>query len=314
MDVLIFGGTGVLGSLIVERLRNLGHTATPVGREVDVTDAGAVARHAAGHDVVVCAAPAPTGVVQHACAAVGVPSVAVDLGTVMGDAGPPAAGAPAAGANTAATPSGSAHVVGVGLVPGLSGLLAHGVRRVVPGTTVEVTLGQSDNARVGVAGMREMFRYIAAGHREEGAPAGRGLLRLSHPERAALATAGVDACYATRWETAGRTNVVRGLASAQVLGIVAALPDALLRRLARHDPARPETIRLVVRADGEQGTRAGSQLVATAAGDYPATAAVAVAVALLAPGLPAGVHHLWDVLDLDDIRGAISDVVAITNA
>src|SRR5699024_962466 len=125
-----------------------------------------------------------------------------------------------------------AHVVGAGLFPGLSGLLAHEVAGVAPGRRVTLTLQQSSNARVGAAGVREMLQMGAPGPGIR--RGGEVLLRLDHPEAGALAAAGIEARYLTRWDSPGQTRGIGALAALGLLPGVTRLPDRWLRGLARH--------------------------------------------------------------------------------
>ena len=292
---LILGGTGTLGSLTAARLRDAGHGVAVTGREVDITDHDALTDHARRHDVVVSLAPFPAGRVQLASARAGVPSVDA-AGRVRDDL--------LGQAEAMAARQGVAHVVGVGLFPGLSGLLAHEVAGVAPGRGLTLTLHQSSNARVGAAGVREMLQTV-----EPGPGIRRGsevLLRLDHPEAGALAAAGIEARYLTGWDSTGQTRTTGALAALGLLPGVTRLPDRWLRGLARHRPDAGEEATLTVRAVG-----ARVEAIARVRSDYEATAAVLAAVATRARDFPPGVHRLWEATELAELEAEISDVVAI---
>lgn len=286
MRALVLGGTGALGSRITARFQALGHEPTPVGRTVALTDASDVARHADGFDVVVNVAPAGTGIVQRGCDDAGVPSVDLNL---------------AGRSSYPEDATGAAHIVGGGLNPGFSGLAAHALAKASGDRVVTIVLEQSSNADVGPAGVREMLRWVAGGR----GPRPAGALPLAHPEASALALSDITAAYATRWDDPARQRLLAGLARLRLLGLVGALPDFVLRRTARHDPALPEVARLVLTAPS------GARIEAESEGDYAGTAAMAVAFATKVGRLPAGLHLPWDVLELDDVRDDVADVVTV---
>lgn len=295
MRILILGGTGALGSRVGARLRAAGHGVAVTGREVDVTDVAAVTGHARHHDVVISLAPVPAGFVQLACARAGVPSV---------DAAARVNQDLLEQADAEATTKSTAHVVGVGLIPGLSGLLVHEVAAAVPGRRLAVVLEQSSNAWVGPAGVREMLRMVQPGPGiRRGAEV---LLRLDHPEAATLARTGVAAEYFTRWESGGQTRATSALAALGLLPAVTRLPDRWLRGLASHRPDLGEEATLTVRA---AGARLGAS--AEVRSDYEATAAVLAAVAVRAPRLTPGVLRLWEAVELSAIAEEISDVATL---
>ena len=199
----------------------------------------------------------------------------------------------------------SGHVVGVGLFPGLSGLLTQEVAAAAPGRRIAVALQQSSNARVGPAGMREMLGMV-----EPGPGIRRGsevLLRLEHPEAAALRRSGVVAEYVTRWDSGGQTRAVGALAALGLLPILTRLPNRWLGRFARHRPGIGEEATLTVRAPGS-----GVEARATARSDYEATAAVLAAVAGRAGALAPGVHRLWETTEPTRIVEEIGDVVTLS--
>lgn len=294
MRILILGGTGALGSRVGARLRADGHGVAATGREVDVTDVAALTGHARRHDLVISLAPVPAGLVQLACARAGVASV---------DAAGRADEDLLEQADAEATSGSTAHVVGVGLIPGLSGLLAHEVAAAAPRRRLAVVLEQSSNAWVGPAGVREMLRMV---ERDPGIRRGAEvLLRLDHPEAAALTRAGVDAEYLTRWDSRAQTRATGALAALGLLPAVTRLPDRWLRALASHRPDLGEEATLTVRA---AGARLGASVEVRS--DYEATAAVLAAVAAGASGFPPGVLRLWEAVEVSTIAEEISDVVS----
>lgn len=298
MRVHVLGGTGALGAAISERLRSAGHVATASGREVDVTDIRAVGRAltggpASGVDAVVCAAPGSVGAVQQACAAASVPSVDVS----------PRYGQALVGAERAARASGTPHLVATGMFPGLSGVVAAEFAR--PRTPLELRLVQSGNARVGAAGVREMLRWVA-----DGAGAvrrdGSAWLRLASAEADALAAEGLDVRMLTRWDDRAQSVAIASLRRTGALRPLLGVPDAVLARMARHSPDRPESVEL-----SAHDPHRGIVWAARARGDYAATAAVAVAAAARLERLPAGVHRPWQCLDLGDVLTDVADVVTV---
>lgn len=263
---------------------------------MNLADQVALSDHARRHDVVISLVPQASGQVQLACARTGVPSVDASGGTSADLL---------AHADAVASERGSGHIVGVGLFPGLSGLMAHEVAAVVPGRRLAVTLVQSSNARVGPAGVREMLGMV-----EPGPGVRRGadvLLRLEHPEATALAHSGIEAEYFTRWDSRSQTRTIGVLAALGLLPMLTRLPDRWLRRLAPHRPDACEEAVLTVRA-------AGAEFVARAEvrSDYEATAALLAATAIRAANFTPGVLPLWGAVELSTIAAEISDVVSLS--
>ena len=255
----------------------------------------ALTDHARRHDVVLSLAPVPAGFVQLACARAGVPSV-----DAAGHSRPDLLRQ----ADEIASRRGSGHVVGVGLVPGLSGLLAQEVAAAAPGQRLAVTLEQSSNAQVGPAGIRDMLAMVERGpgirrHNEM-------LLRLDHPEAVALARAGIAAEYLTRWDSPGQTRAIGMLAALGLLPVVTRLPHRWLGRLSRHRRSAGEEAALTVRA-----ARSKAWARARVRSDYQATAAVLAAVAVRAGDLGPGVLRLWEAIELATIAAEISDAVTL---
>ncbi|QVQ53468.1 saccharopine dehydrogenase NADP-binding domain-containing protein [Spiractinospora alimapuensis] len=302
--IVVAGGSGVLGVLVgreVGRRRpdwklvvgdhrpdRGAATAKLLDAEtttLDATDPASVRTAITGADAVIVALGQREPLVQDVCLELGVPCVDVTASGAMTTA--------VAALDERARAAAVASVSMAGLFPGLSGLLAvKTASRLDEVDHVDVSLLQNTNANVGRSGVVDMLGIISSpvesrGHTEPGfrlrSPETRRLRLIDHAERRALAVEAdlARTSYWTGWNSAPFTALVATMVR------VGALP-ALAPRLAgfvRHDPSRPEEVRLSVRA---HGTRSGAdtrvRLGLTAESDYGATAAVAVALADLTLG------------------------------
>lgn len=279
------GAELVAGDHLPDRVdRTVDRVGADAGVRLDVRSEDSLRAGLDGCGLVVVAAPQREPFVQRVALDAGVHSV--DVGALR----EPAVGIVRLDGD--ARRSGVAAVAMAGLFPGLSGLLAADLAGGGPDVElVEVALRQSVNGRAGHAGVVDMLRLIAAP-----APPGRsrapgpgGLREVDHPEREVLAPLlgdGVRMVTRTGWDDRGRNAVVGALARAGVLSRLA----PLLARTVRHDPGRPEAVRLTVRA--RSGSHDERHAIVEAVSDYDATAAVAAALGALAlDGLLVGAGH-----------------------
>lgn len=285
MRVAVLGGRGVLGGQIVARLLERGHELVVAGRN-DWRPA-----ILAAPELAICAAPNITEALTFA-AELGISTLDVSVSHPHRFL--------ASLAETART-TGSRHLVSVGLMPGLSGVLAREALARFPDDQVDILLVQSSNAKVGINGVRDMLTLIVP--TTKNAAPKPGWLRLDHPE-AGTASPNGQIRYWTTWDDQAKTSLVGGLAKQRLLPVLARrLPDAALRRLAASKPHQPENCEIQVWVDGRK------KLAVGLSGDYPATAAICAALVKMVPGLAQGVHRVWDVTGSPGILAGISDCV-----
>ncbi|HYQ75007.1 saccharopine dehydrogenase [Cellulomonas sp.] len=300
LHVLVLGGYGAVGARATADLRAAGHAPRTAGRDarradvaLDLADRSAVARAAAGADVVLNAAGRED----------------LDLVRAVTDAGTPFVDISAASAYLAAVERldpAAPVLLSVGIAPGLTNLLAHAVadRDAAAGRApagpldVAVVLGAGeahgaaatawslsllgrtfpDTTRPGAA-----VRSYTRGARFD-LPAGpRRLYRTDFSDQHALTRAlgrPVRTYFGT--DTRFATGALAALTWLPPLGRLAG-------RL--HLPGSEDWLLQVRDASGPRVTVTGT-------GQSAATAAVAARAAVLASTAPVGVHHLPDLVGL----------------
>ncbi|MGG7463719.1 saccharopine dehydrogenase [Plantibacter sp. YIM 135347] len=297
MSVLVLGGYGAVGAAVVARLRERGVDARSAGRDerradvvIDLDEPGLAALEAAAGrvDVVVNA----SGREDVALAAVSTDARAafVEISATSGylDA-------------LAALDPHSAIVLGVGLAPGLTNLLAHSVaRRSTGALDVGIVLGAADAH--GPAATAWTYGLLGRSFDDPGTgdsirnfSRGRRFTLPDGRRRRLLRTDFADQHTLTR-ELGRPVRTSFGTddaASTALLALLTRVPGAG-RLPAVHLPGGD---RWVVIAEASSGERAW----AVGHGQSEATGLVAALAARSAASLPAGVHQVQDAVTLDAV-------------
>ncbi|MFE7245380.1 hypothetical protein [Streptomyces sp. NPDC057580] len=298
MKALVLGGYGAVGAHIVSDLRAHGDTAYAAGRDparadrVLDLDAGPDGGYRAaldGIDVVVNSAGAEdprlvTAAAEHGCAFVDITATTSYVNEVEQLA-------PAAPV-----------VLSVGLAPGLTTLLAKAVHSAAPGPVdIAVVLGAGE--RHGPAATAWTYRLL--GRRFPDTHSGPPVRNFTHPDRFDLPGLGRRRLY--RADFSDQHTLTRDLGSPvrTYLGLdsrAATTALALLTHLrgASRTPQGlhlPGSDRWLVLAQG----RDGHTRWAEGRSQSRASAALTVLATRAAAGLAPGVHHLPDILTLDDV-------------
>ncbi|WP_028477961.1 hypothetical protein [Nocardia sp. CNY236] len=294
--VLVLGGYGAVGAHLMVELHAMGANAIAAGRDsartdrmVDVTEPGLESYIAAlaDVDVVVNASGVEDPRLAEIAGRCGAAFIDITATTAYI-------------AELRRLESAAPVLVDVGLAPGLTNLLAAAVYRVSPGPIdLVVLLGAGE--RHGAAGTAWAYRLLG-GHFPDGARAIRNYTEpktfdLPGHRRRRLYRVDFSDQHSLRRDLETPVRTYFGLDSAAAttaLAIATWLPGASSVTWRPHLAGADDWL---VLAYGHDGTirRARGRVQSRA------TSIVAATAATVAPRLPAGVHHLHRVLDLDDL-------------
>jgi saccharopine dehydrogenase-like NADP-dependent oxidoreductase len=306
---LVLGGYGATGAPAVTLLRAGGDHAVVAGRDparadqvIDLRspDRAAFTAALAGVDVVVNAAGIEDPALVLAAADRGVAFVDITATTSY-----------VAAVEALAPPA--PVMLSVGLAPGLTNLLAAAVHDAAPAGAIDIGLAVGAGERHGAAGVAWSFGLIG---RRFADPATGALVRnYTRPRRFDLPGLGTRRLYRADFSDQHVLTRDLGVPVRTHFGLDSRAATALLATLTwipggSHAPQGlhlPGGDRWVALARGEDGTTRWAH----GRRQSHATAVVAVAAARRAVGLPAGVHHLHQVMGLADVPAGAGIEVAV---
>lgn len=300
MRALVLGGYGAVGAETVAELRSAGDTAFAAGRDpsradrvVDLTSRSSYQSALGDIDVVINAAGLEDPQLADLATEAGATFVEVSATTkyiaALGLLKPAAA-----------------VLVNVGLAPGLSNLLAADVRATSPGPVdIAVLLGAGE--KHGAAAIDWTYRLLGR-HFPDTQHTGRTVRNYTQPSRFQLPGYGRRSLFRTDFSDQHTLTRDLGVPVRTYLGMDSRLVTASLAaltwvpggsRLPRGIQLPGSTRWLILARAPDGATRWAHGL-----GQSHATAVMAVTAAHAATALPAGVHHLHQVLTLAGVPTA----------
>lgn len=298
MQALVLGGYGAVGQHVVKQLRARGALAHVAGRDPRRAD----------HVLDLAHPPALTALLSDVdvvvnCSGVEDPALVARItshGVAVVDITATARYVEALERLSLPQPV----VLSVGLVPGLTNLLAASVRAGAPtagGIDIGIVLGAGEHH--GKAGVAWTFDLL--GRRFNDPATGEAIRNFTHPRRFELPALGRRRLYRADFSDQHTLTRDLGVPVRTYLGLDSRVATAALAALtwipgASHAPGG-------LRTPGGDGwvvvaqRRDGPSRWATGRGQSRATAVITTEATLAAPHLAPGVHHLHDVLTVADL-------------